>query len=215
LTTDTASAVKAAGSYTLYSTVQFNETGADSVTRSRLNTTLRVNLTTDRGVEQATRSTGRGNRSRAIRTTVYTADNTTFWRLNTGQATRYGSGTTAPETPATVSAVDTDNFTQNYTGLTGGFDWERNGTATVDDVTAARYTIDGVADTDVLRADSNQTLSNVTGTLFVDRNGAVRRSDLEYTIVGANSTATVSLSTTLTNVGSTTVVEPDWVMEAS
>jgi hypothetical protein len=215
VTTQTADSVATAGSYTLYSTALFDESGPNGRVRSRANTTTRVDLVAGRGLETTNRSTVAGNSHRSVWTASYTAGNTTSWRLNTSQGVSYGSQNGTQGLPPFVSPVTTDRFTQNYTGLTGGFDWERNGTARVGTLTAARYTIAGVADPTVLRGGPNATLSNVTGTLLVDRNGVVRRSDLRYTVITETTRTNVTLSTTLTDVGATTVTEPAWVSETS
>ncbi|WP_121820645.1 DUF7537 family lipoprotein [Halostella salina] len=189
-------AIESAGSYTL----GYNVTLSGSNSSLVQNTRGQVDLENDRQYAVQFVSLF-GNRT----TYRYTADGTTYQRIvpengETQYQTSNGSTTASP-------AINTNNV--------DAFEWEQQGTETVDGVGVTRYEATGVANYSALpTAPSEANASDVSATLLVSEDGVMHEYTLDYTQESSGATQEISLRYAATEVGSTTVEEPDWLDEA-
>lgn len=215
LTTATSDSVESAGSFTVETTSTFtaNQSGQEQTSTS--DSTLRVNLDDDRGIRNQTQTIDTGDGTQEQSTVVYT-DGTTSYRQQTAQGeTSYDQQDGNPQSFGGIQPVNTTAFAQNYTGIVDGFSWEQSGSSEVDGVAVTEYSLTGEPDKETLNLGENATIENASGTLYVDSDGAVRQADIAYTVTTAQGTTSIDATTTLTNVGSTTVEEPGWLSEAA
>lgn len=211
LTNATSAAAEDGGSYTV-------ETDSYVLTNSSLgqsegvtNTTTRVDFAADRGI-RVSNQTSFGSPTGNGSIVVYTDGNTSYQRINSSRGVSYSVQT---GTGFQIQPVNTTAYTQNYTGLTDAFEYEANGTTTVDGTTVVRYDSTNLTDASVfVGTNSNATVSNSSNTLYVDDDGVVRRVDLSYTVSSEAGSSRIDLTSTLTDVGSTSVEEPGWLDEA-
>lgn len=195
------SALTAAGSFRY----QRNETARLHTERSLMtshNQTVQANLTAD-----TLRS--RADVSLQPERDTYATGGTVYQR----QATAAGVEYVRSEVNATTytrAAID---------GYFAGLEFSKAGTSTVDGVTVDRYTVTkpsqiepSAHNTALVSADN---ITSISATVDIDRQGVIRAFD--YRVTGRNAVGdrvTHSLSVRYTDVGSTTVPEPDWLPDA-
>lgn len=218
LTNNTVSAVENGGSYSLRADAEFvaNTSRGNSSTDTAI--TRRANFETDRGVRSINQTVSNPLRSGTSTAVVYTDSDSSYRLRNlSGQNVTYDSQTGTASGPGSIRPVNVSSYQQSYidyTNITGGFNWEANGTATVGDTTTIRYSSTNVSDSNYLVQNSNSTLTNASADLYVDEDGVVRRTDLTFTVENDGSTSSADISLVLTDIGSTTVEEPSWVAQA-
>ena len=71
----------------------------------------------------------------------------------------------------------------------------------------------GSPDTETLGLGGNATVEDASGTLSVDSDGVVRQAEIGYTVVTDRGTTSIDATTTLSQVGATTIEEPGWLSE--
>lgn len=208
----TTAAVEDAGSYTLETTTyQTSETDQGESIR-RLDTTVRVDLDADEGIRQSNSSFQSQPLTQNSSITVYTDGNMSYQERITGGETNYSAQEGEPTSVrGGIRPVNTDSFTQNFTFVTSGVVWEENGTETIDGDSVTRYTLAGFEESN---GNSDATITDSTGTLLVDDSDAIRYIELGVTTQSDSGTSTVLLQYRLTDIGSTTVEEPDWLEQA-
>jgi len=210
LTDATSAAVESAGSYTSHTESVFSLNTSLRQSRTLTNTTTRVDLDARHGSRTTTQTVAVPTQA-TNSAVVYTDGNTSYRRVNTSQGVDYATQTGAG---SQIVPVNTTAYGQNYTVLTDSFEYEANGTATVAGTTTVRYTSTNLTDTSYFVGNSNATISNATSTMYVDADNVVRRASLSYTIEGTGGSSQTDLTITLTDIGSTTVEEPDWLSDA-
>lgn len=144
------------------------------------------------------------------RTDIYLTESQRFQRQTANGETTYRVTDRSSEQLQLVpSAYSGAAYLEQYAGQPG-----------------ANFTPDGVREVDgqtliVLRADGSNVSSpgeaNVTGydaTMLVDEDGLVHSFEVDLSTEQRNVTADVELSMNVTDVGETTVEEPDWLDEA-
>lgn len=216
---ETASAVEDAGSYTstVDAVVVVNATSGESEITT--NTTTQVDFDAGVGLRERAQTTASSTLDQTIRTDVYTDGNTSYRRQNSSRGVTYDNQTGTPEGLGSFRPVNVTSYDQStyaLANLTDAFVWEENGTETVDGTTTTRYTITGVANAAPIVGQSEANITASSGSVYVDSDGAVRRVTLAYTLENeqAQATSTTELTFTLTDFGSTTVEEPDWLDQA-
>lgn len=215
LTDATSDTIESAGSFTVETTTTFSSSQGGEERTSTSDSSLRVNLDDDRGIRNQTRTIDSGNGVQEQSTVVYT-DGDTSYRKQTAQGeTTYDQQDGEPQSFGGIQPVNTSAFAQNYTGIVDGFTWEQTGSSEVDGVAVTEYSLTGEPDKETLNLGENATIENASGTLYVDGNGAVRQADIAYTVTTAQGTTSIDATTTLLDVGSTTVEEPGWLSEVA
>ena len=211
----TIAAAETAGSYTLRSST---DTVVTSQQRGRVvqrvNTTTRVDLAAERGLRRSNRTVVNPQTSRNPSAAVYTANDTSYRRIDGSRGVTYASQTGAASGPGGIVPVNVSGLSQNNTFLFDGLVWEANGTTTVDGVTATQYTLAGIENASSFSEGSPATVTDIDGTLAIT-DDVLRRANLTVTSRTATSTSTLRLEFALTELGSTTVPEPDWLAQAS
>lgn len=203
----TADAVESAGSYTFHrDTLIVTENGRETT----VNTTTRVDFESEQGLREASQNISGRTLTPNVTQSVYTTGETTYQRQETlGNVTydvQQGSGSIDP--------VNVTAFSRNYTAFTTAFEFEANGTATVEGASTTRYSSVNLTDGSTLTGNPNATVVNASATLYVDDEGALRRAVIDYGIRVDGSTTRVQVTDTFSEFGSTTVTEPDWVEDA-
>ena len=148
--------------------------------------------------------------------------NQTAYKYTSGNATyektvREGDEENAQYTTSEDGAVEPVNTTPSFqASLVDGLEWSQEGTEELNGVGVTRYESTGVANVTALVGAGTDAgnVTNVSATMLVDADGVVRRYDLTYTVVEADSETTVTYEVETTDVGSTSVEEPDWLDEA-
>ena len=187
--------IRSAGSYTLVANVSLSGEDSALVQDAR----GRIDLENDKQYVVQFASFF-GNQT----TYRYTADNTTYERVvpedgETQYQTNEGGTITQP-------TVNTDNV--------DAFEWEQQGTETHEGVDVTRYEATGVANYTALpTSPSEENVSDASATLLVSEDGVMHEYVVEYTQESSGSTQEVSVRYAATDVGSTTVEEPDWLDE--
>lgn len=150
-------------------------------------------------------------------TEAYTAGDTTFQRVMVADSIQYNrdsepyTGNVQPVNFETVVGNASTNATDP------GVPFDRDGTTTVDGVSVTRYVANGEALAELFDPSQfqNATLTDATLVLFVDDDGVFRRTELGFTLESDDGELiSFDLVNTYTEVGSTTVSEPDWLDEA-
>jgi hypothetical protein len=215
LTNATSDAVESGGSYTLEtnSTVSATQNGQEQTSASE--TSLLVDLDGDQGIRNRTQTIERDSSSQTQVSTVYTDGNTSYRKQTTQGQTTYDQQDGSPSSVGGIRPVDTDGFTQNYTGIVDGFSWEQTGSSEVGGVAVTEYSLTGEPDKDTLGLGENTTVEEASGTLYVDGDGVIRQADIAYTVTTEQGSTSIDATTTLTAVGSTTVEEPGWLSEVN
>lgn len=213
LTDATGEAVDDAGSYTLETSTVLTQSQQGVTVTERLNSTIRVDFDAQQGVRESTQRRSNGNQTQEVSSTVYTDGNTSYRRQVVGGNTTYDTQEGAPTGLRGIRPVNVSSFTQNYTQLVDALDWEQDGTEDVDGTTATRYTATGVADKELLGLGDNATVESTEGSLLVD-DDVIQRMSLSLDVEGARTPNSIDIEIGLSEVGSTTVAEPDWISEA-
>ena len=189
-------AIQAAGSYTLEANVSLSGEDSSLVQDAR----GRIDLDNDKQYVVQFASIF-GNQT----TYRYTANGTTYERVvpEDGE-TQYR---TNEDGTITEPSVNTDNI--------DAFEWEQQGTETHEGVGVTRYEATGVANYTALPTSPEEgNVTDVSATLLVSEDGVMHEYVVEYTQENGDSSQSVSLRYAATDVGSTTVEEPDWTDEA-
>lgn len=215
LTDTTAEVVESEGSFTVETSASFSMSQNGQEQSSASESSLRVNLDDDRGIRNQTQSVDTAGGTQQQISVVYTDGNTSYRKQTAQGNTTYDKQEGEPQSFGGVQPVNTSDFTQNYTGIVDGFSWETNGSSEVDGVAVTEYSLTGIADKQVLGADESTTIENASGTLYIDSEGVVRQAEISYTFATEQGSTSIDATTTLSDVGSTTVEEPDWLSEAS
>ena len=204
-----AGAIEGSGSYTVETSRTLTVRQGGQVRKSTLDGTFRIDFEAGQGLREQTQS--RNGQERSV--TVYTDGNGSYRKQEAGDEVSYDfqqSGSAGDIDPVNVTG-----FTQNFTGIVDGFAWETAGTAEVDGATVTEYTLTGVADTGTLNLPTDATVDNATGTLLVDGDGVIREAAVSYDVHASDgSTTTLEATISFSDIGSTTVTEPDWLSEA-
>lgn len=203
----TAAAVEEAGSFTVRTRARTVGQSARGRTVSLSNSTTRVDLDSSQGIRSSNRSSVGLPFGQNATTVVYTANGTSYRQQTTSDGVNYstqqGTGAFRP--------VSVSSFNGNFALLTRGLVWTENGTRTIDGVTATRYTLRSVAESGDPDAPA---VTDARGTLLVD-DGVVRAAGYSIATASQRGSARTTFSYRLTDVGSTTVTEPDWTSEAA
>ena len=210
-TVDNASAtvVESAGSYTLTTDVTSNSTRNDRAVQTAGTTTTRVDLDDERGIREQESTTTVGSQSRNTTVVVYTNETDTYGKQGTGEDATYGTASSGlPIRPVTVSGFD-----QNFASIVDGIEWSDGTEATVDGVAVTRYEASGVANASALLG-PGASAEDVSGSIAIDGDGLVREFSLTLSFSSNDVTTTTDVTVRITDVGSTTVEEPDWLAQA-
>lgn len=210
LNNNTEAAVEDGGSYTSETAYYLYVNTTRGESESWTNSTQRVDFESDQGAREATQAF-LGDQPTTTTQNVYTANGTTYQRLNSSLGMSYdvqtGDG-------GTVRPVNLTSFQQNYTFLTSSFAYEANGTETVDGTTTVRYSSTNLTDDSYFVSSEDATVSDASSTLYVDDDGVVRRASISYNVTATTGSSATDLTISLTDIGSTTVEEPDWIDDA-
>ncbi len=212
LANETATAVEKAGSYTIESRSQLASN--DSI---ELRTqTVRVDVDAATGFRRSTSNTSRGTDWLNTTEAVYTEGAMSYEKEVRNDTFRenYTDYTATESQRPSIGAVEVSTFDHGFASAVDSFTWERTGETTFDGDTVVRYESTGF-DRDGEFLSGAGTVSNVSGTLLVDESGVIRRIAVSGTLVQDGTERTVSLSTTLTDIGSTTVEQPAWFSKAA
>lgn len=212
LTDSTTTAVMDGGSYTTESTLTATTTQQGQEQTTTSNRTLRVDMDAGTGLREQSRTQAAAGDSQTQSVVVYTAGNTSYRKFGSGTQAQYDRQEGPPQQFGDIRPVNVTSFNENYTQIVDGFTWERNGTTTDQGTTVTTYSLTGVADKEILGL-GNATIEETSGALRVDGDGVLREVSVAYTATG-NATTSVDLTTTVSDVGSTTVSEPDWTSQA-
>ncbi|MBX0304515.1 DUF7537 family lipoprotein [Haloarcula salinisoli] len=212
----TRAAIEDAGSYTYQTTFRTASQSRRGQSRSRTNTTTQVDLEAEEGLRVSNYSSTGQQSSQTFSSTVYTDGNTSYQQRITSEGTNYSTQEGASTGFGGITPVNTSNFSQNLTFVTDGLVWETNGTTTLDGDTVTEYTLAGVEDEDafIQRLRLRGTLTDISGTLYVDDDDVVRQTSLAYTVESQSGSLSAQSRLTLSDIGSTTVEEPEWTSEA-
>jgi len=209
LTEGTAAVVEDAGSYTI--TSRLSQASQRSATV--LNTTARVDFDARQGTRTTNLTVTGASFLENTTTVVYTADNTSYQRQANSSDVTYTVQQGGPQTQsAGISPVNVTQFNTTFSRLADSYVWTENGTQTIDGVETTRYTL--------LRIDQSGTQSSgqvteARGTLFVDDDDAVRAFETTTIVEGRAGTTRTTRTVRVTDIGSTTVEEPDWTSQAN
>lgn len=203
----TTAAVEDGGSYTRNTSYYYEINTTLQQSSSWANTTQRAEFDANRGVRQTT-NTVLSEPPVVSTSTIYTDENGSYARVNESQNISYNS-------QSGLEVVNLTTYNQNYTFMTAAFEYEANGTETIDGTTTVRYTSTNLSDASYLGGGENVTVSNETSTLYVDADGVVRQAHVAYALEADRGTSETDLTITLTDIGSTTVEEPSWLSEAT
>lgn len=210
----TGMAIQDAGSYTSTTESEFSATDADGETVSTATSTTRVDLENERGIRTANQTISGPRLNQASDTVVYTDGNTSYRRQNSSQGVSYDNQVGEPSGFGDIRPVNVTGYNQNFTFLTDAFEFEANGTTTVDGTETRRYDSTELVDSDVFAGPNNATVTSASSTIYLGGNNAIRRIDLEYVLDTGDQTAETSVTLTVTDLGSTTIEEPGWLSEA-
>ncbi|MFD1588949.1 hypothetical protein ACFR9U_18375 [Halorientalis brevis] len=195
-----------AGSFTYHQNATVRLTGNESGIVNYKNVTGPTNLTTDRIF------THERIALQPRRDTYVDGNGTMYQRLWSSQDTAYRvkGGATANATPYLEPPLR---------GHLSGLNFSAAGTSSVDGVTVDTYTVTDLSQVDRQTHDTKvfpaQNLGSISVTVAIDRRGIVRSFDYHATGTNANGDAlSYHLSLGYTDVGSTTVAEPEWLSEA-
>lgn len=214
LNTDTTAALEEAGSYTLQVNSSSDTDGPDGDTLGVTNQTTHVDLDANRGVRITEQRFRSGQQERTGINEVFTDGNTSYRRQNTSQGVFYDRQEGAAEGRGAIQPVNVSSYTQNYTVVTASFEWEENGTETIDGTQTVRYTSVNLTDSSILFDREDVTISNASAMMYVDEENVVRRVTLEYTLQSNETTTQFEQTITLSDIGSTPVKDPTWLSEA-
>jgi hypothetical protein len=116
--------------------------------------------------------------------------------------------------PVNFSSSNTDSLFSGDTDIS----WSESGSSTVDGVSTTRYTASGtddVGDADAIVGANVSSVEELELNAYVDGDGVIRRLTIDFAGENQNGERiTQSLTYDITDVGSTTVPEPDWLDEA-
>jgi len=205
-------ALRSSGSFTVDTVYVLGNETQDFITS---NTTSQLDLDTDRGYRNGTSALGQ---FRTVRST-YTDGDVTYHRTNNSIQTQYQRAT-APYEGGSVQPVNFTTVVGQAANATSNVSYAESGTTTFDGVEVTRYEASGDAlarelgggSTDLLQ---NASVESASSTVLVDGDGVVRLMNFEVVFVGEDdSRATLRIEQRVTEVGSTTVSEPDWLDEA-
>jgi hypothetical protein len=213
ITDTTTEAVEDAGSFTIEtsSTVTTSQGGAEQTGLS----TIQVDLDDDRGIRNQTQSYSTENQTQEQISVVYTDGSTSYRKQTVQGETTYDQQEGPQQSFTGIRPVNTTAFTQNYTSIVDGFSWEQDGSGEVDGVAVTEYSLTGEPDKDVLNLPENATVEDASGALYIDSDGVLRQADIAYTVTTERGTTSIDATTTLTDVGSTSVEEPGWLSEVA
>jgi hypothetical protein len=198
---------------------------------ARLNQTTRVDLGAERGRQVSQLSSPQRNGS--IRTDAYTLPNVTYQRfvIASGERETVSYRRTSPPYNGTSSVqpvnVTTAKNRELAESVVDSIEWTQTGVEGTDGTAVTRYVATGRENFTEFRNGSDissvqgvnlsafgQNVSEIRATMRVDENGVVR--EFRFRVAGTSQGRDVALTFTVrtTEVGSTTVSEPDWLGEA-
>lgn len=167
--------------------------------------TVLVDRTDDQYLQRSTSAFGNS--------TLYTAGNTSY------QRSQYGNQTQVARTDRSVNvtaAVRGSSTLEIF--ISHNVTYEQVGTETFDGDEVMRYEAEGV---DKLSEEfrnstgENLTVTDFSATLLLDGEGRVRKFSADFSFTRNGETSNTTFVTTVTDVGSTDVEEPDWVSQAN
>lgn len=215
LVTDHEAAIRAAETFTNRLTISIDTENGSLV----LNTTTRVDLARNVGLEN--------NRllfeEFILDSTVYTTGTSSFARdsfeSNDTEFTEYSKGSEPydsndPEPVNATESMQLDIIVDAVDGAT----WTQVGLEQYDGVSVTRYEAKGVDSFRDLRDDidpaANNTITNAEAVLLIDQNGIVRFIEITFEVDGDDGAGKLVYRSEITDIGSTTVSEPDWLDKA-
>lgn len=190
-------ALLSAGSYS----VEVSTSGADSATT----TVASVNLTAKSTYEQLTTITS----GTAFNLEVYRSpgSDTVYTQVGSGDSASYSS------------EAATGNFTEREISapyLITDVSYQQFGTETVDNTTVQRYVANDVGRVTASSEGWGGLVTNISSTVLVDPDrNLVYEIDADYAVSSGGEIVNRSYTVTYSDVGSTTVSEPDWLSEAT
>ena len=160
-----------------------------------------------------------------LATTTYTADGSTAERrvLARGDEELTDYRTASPPYDGRVQPVNESGVIDRslLQSLGADIDWTYAGTETVDGDTVSRFEangsdITGFAADDAVSTNvsANGTADSASAVVLVDEDGVVRSVQYRVTTERDGRPVTVTLSLSVSQVGDTSVAEPDWLSEA-
>jgi hypothetical protein len=210
----TSAAVQDAGSYTSTTDSEFVANGSEGETRSTATSTTKVDFENERGIRTATQSISGPTLEQSSERAVYTDGDTSYRRQNSSQGVTYDTQEGEPSGFGDIRPVNVTGFNQNFTFLTDAFEFEPNGTATIDGTETRRYDSTNLTDNSAFAGSGDATVQSASSTVYLGPDNAVRQITLEYALESDGQTSETSVTLNITDLGSTTVEEPDWISEA-
>lgn len=209
----TATTIERAGSYTAAQSVTQTSQRANRSYRVHSATTFWVDFDAGVGIRTRNRTTQLGSQVREETLAVYTDGNTSYAKATGPRGTNYASTSVGADDGVTIQHVNTTGVDQSLAAFVDAFEWSRVGTETVDGVGMARYNATAVANATLVLGEVG-TLHSANATLLVAADGTIRQRRLvaDYTRDGTRTTAELEL--VLSDIGETTVAEPDWLAAA-
>lgn len=210
----TSDAVQDAGSYTTTTDSELVANSSQGQARSTATSTTKVDFQNERGLRTASQSISSPSLDQASERAVYTDGNTSYRRQNSSQGVTFDNQEGEPSGFGDIRPVNVTGFNQNFTFLTDAFEFEPNGTATVDGTETRRYDSTNLTDNSAFARSGDTTVQSASSTVYLGSNNAVRQITLEYTLESDGQTSRTSVTLAVTDLGSTTVEEPDWLAQA-
>lgn len=210
----TNAAVQEAGSYTTSTESEFVASGSEGETRSTARSTTKVDFENERGLRTSSQSISGPTIEQSSETVVYTDGDRSYRRQNSSRGVTYDNQEGEPSGFGDIRPVNVTGYNQNFTFLTEAFEFEPNGTATVDGTETRRYDSTNLTNSGAFSGPGDATVASASSTVYLGTNNAVRQITLEYTLESEGQTSRTSVTLTVTDLGSTTVEEPDWLDQA-
>lgn len=210
----TAAAVEDAGSYTYAQNIFSVSETQRGQSRTQITRTTQVDFEAGQGLRVSERAISSPQYNQNGTTTVYTENNTSYRERVTSEGTNYSTQEGEPTGFGGIVPVNTTGFNQNLSFVSDGVVWEENTTTTVDGDTVTRYDLAGVEDTSMFTRGSDARLTDIGGTLYVDEDDVIRQVSIGYSVETDSGTSSTQVQFTLTDIGSTTVEEPEWTSDA-
>ena len=142
--------------------------------------------------------------------TYYTEGETTYEKVEVGEETTYG---TTDQVSAIPSAPRFGTDARLYDALSNA-NWTFDRVVSQDGALLLRYEATEVTLPDGVDVDREDGSATADGVLLVGEDGIVRHVDIGLTVVTDTETVEYGLSISISDIGSTTIDQPDWVEHA-
>lgn len=206
--------LREAGSFT----VTLNGTSTVGNDTSTQQTVVRADLEANRTYQSSQVDQRLAGQSSGVASELYVEDGTGYARfvLGTGNQSQAQYQTVdLSQLPAGSSAPSEQFLTlDQYFAITEGANWTQEGTESFRGTTVTRYTIEDDYNGSALTGGSGANVTDFGATLLVTADGTVRSFGFDATVEQQGRTVNVSNTLVVTDVGSTTVEEPEWLDEA-